>query len=154
MKKYDGFKTLLHFAYGPLLKGLCSDNCDPAFVKKVKLYLEGDYSLKDSIIDEIYEELPRAVPRLHQIAKAAGNEEDLFSKEIVNEYVFKVHSLEVMSFCAVKSGAVKSINKKKRTLEIVKNGKTSKVEYLPCLEGSFKVGDEVYFHHGWLIPND
>jgi hypothetical protein len=149
MNNYDGLKTLLYFAYGPLLKGYCTDNYNSEFTENVRRYLEGEYLLKSKILEDIYDELPHAV---HELNDLAGEDKcNIFCIENVEKYIFEVHNLEAMSACEVKNGLVKSIDREKKVLEISRNGKTLQVDYVPSLEGTFKLGDKVYFHHGWLI---
>jgi hypothetical protein len=156
MNNYDGLRTLLYFAYGALLKGICNKDKDfnKNFTKKVRRYLVGELSLKDSILDEIYLGIPNAYRNLNLLA--GEDKSNTFSKDNVEKYVFKLHSenegpMPPMYSCAVMSGKVKGIDHKKRTLKVSREGETLKISFLSSLEKSFKIGDEVYFHHGWLI---
>jgi len=145
---YEGLKNLMYFAYGSLLKGVCSD-LNTNFTEKVESYLEGGESLEEEIIKEMYEELPHAIQELHELSVRKKTEP--FSLENVNEYIFKVHNSGVRLECWVMSGAVKSIDQEKRILEVSRNGENFQIQYLPSLEESFKLGNKVHFHHGWLI---
>jgi hypothetical protein len=147
--EYEGLKNLLYFAYGSLTKGVCSDSGNVGFPEKVRAYLEGDDSLEKEIIEEIYEELPHAIPELYELAEKKKTEP--FSLENVSKYIFEVHNCEVMPACKVMGGKVLSINKKNKKLEVERDGKIFQVNYLSSLESSFKVGGTVYFHHGWAI---
>ena len=147
--KNNGLKILLYFAYGPLLKGVCGDPND-GFVQKVGKYLDGDDSLEKEILVEIYEELIDAIPNLVELARHSGD--DIFALENVRKYVFEVHSRGVMSSCAVMAGKAEKIDREKREIAVLSGGKEVMVKYLPSLEGSMKVGEEVYFHHGWIVP--
>ena len=143
--KNNGFKKLLYFAYGSLLKGVCS-NLNSNFTEKVGLYLEGDESLEAEIMEEVYEELPHAILNLREMSR-----ENTFNSENVDEYIFKKHNREVKPECWVIGGIVKSIDQEKRILEVSKNGENFQIQYLSSLEGTFELGGDIFYHHGWLI---
>lgn len=145
----SGLKALLYFAYGSLLKGICGD-LNKGFVEKVEQYLDGDNSLEKEIMEEVYEELPHAVPKLHEMAHQ--NKTEPFGLENVQQYIFEVHDCEVMPSCAVNSGLAEEIRPERKEITVLSNGKKVVVKYLSSLEGSFNVGEEIYFHQGWLLP--
>jgi hypothetical protein len=147
--KNSGLRALLYFAYGSLIKGICGD-INSSFVKKAEKYLAGDDLLKEEILEEIYEELPHAIPKLREMAQR--NKTEPFGLENVRQYILKVHSCEVMPSCAVISGLVKEIKPEKGEVIVDGDGKEIVVKYLPSLKGTFNVGEKVLFHQGWMLP--
>jgi hypothetical protein len=147
--KSNGLKVLLYFAYGSLIKGICGD-INNNFVEKAGRYLDGDHSLEGEILEEIYEELPHAIPRLYEMARR--NKIEPFDLKNVQQYIFEVHGCEVMPSCAVISGVVKEIDPVKKEVTIYSDDREVVVRYLPSLEATFNVGEKIYFHQGWLIP--
>jgi hypothetical protein len=145
----SGLRFLLYFAYGSLLKGICGD-LNNNFVEKVEKYLDGDTSLEKEIFEEIYEELPHAIPKLHEMARQKKIEP--FSLENVRQYIFEVHGCEVMPSCAVISGVVKKIEPVKKEIIVDGHKEEIVVKYLPSLENTLNIGEKVYFHQGWLVP--
>jgi hypothetical protein len=71
----------------------------------------------------------------------------------VEKYIFQIHSCEVMPLCAVKKGIIKKIDREKMKLVVSSDDKKVSVRYLQSLDRNLKIGDEVFFHLGWLIKN-
>ncbi|MEW5907928.1 MAG: hypothetical protein AB1643_01985 [Patescibacteria group bacterium] len=145
MKK--GLYLLLLFAFGPLNNNLCGSQ---RFAKRVKRYLEGNFSQGQIIEKEIPTELKTAWPILLQIAKK--NNSRPLSYETVSRYVFKFHNLFAPPFCRVKKGIVKKIDQRKNVLIIkTRAKKLSKINFLGSIGKNIKEGDRISFHHYWLI---
>ncbi|MFA6047974.1 MAG: hypothetical protein WCV59_03385 [Parcubacteria group bacterium] len=146
----SGLKLLLYFGYGAMLKGLCSDGVNEDFHQKALKYFDGDSSLENDIADDVYVEFPHATRRLIEMSREKNI--DRFSGENVHSYVYEIHGREVLPSCAVLSGRVKNVFSDKKIVEIERDKEIFEINYLLSLESTFSIGDEVYFHQGWLIP--